>query len=47
MSLPCSPVTPVPETTQATKVVLLVIFSKIIGGLLPTGGTFSSNDHRR
>jgi Mg/Co/Ni transporter MgtE len=40
-------VTPVPETTQATAVVLLLIFSKINGGLLPTGGTFPSKDHRR
>jgi hypothetical protein len=42
-----SAVTPVPATTPATGTVPLVIFGKIIGGYLPTSGTFSSNDHRR
>jgi hypothetical protein len=42
-----SAVTPATPPTQATTVVLLVIFVKIIGGYLPTSGTFSSNDHRR
>jgi hypothetical protein len=39
--------TPVPATTPATGIVLLVIFVKIIGVFLPTSGTFSSNDHSR
>jgi hypothetical protein len=40
-------VTPDPATTPATKTVAAGDPRKIIGGYLPTSGTFSSNDHRR
>jgi hypothetical protein len=47
VSVASVPVTPVPATTPATGTVSLAISGKIIGGYLPTSGTFSSNDHRR